>query len=161
MSGAKLRKQDWEHRLHVLSAWQKWQHGTPGHFDDGATYRAVLDGCAVTVRALCDIIDVTCAFKGKTLSHGSNRMLELLNCCKKAGRPVVLALPNESQRCLLEVLYLGNRAVAHPVDGELDHKVGAKEMKAAINTVLGWLAARKSKWPGLLAVPNKYFETIK
>jgi len=88
-------------------------------------------------------------------------MLDLLSCCKKAGKPQVLALSNESQRCLLEVLYLGNRAVAHPVDGELDHKVGAHEMKAAINTVLGWLVADKSTWPGLAAVPNHYFESIK
>src|ERR1043166_2357713 len=105
MSGANLRSQDWEHRLHILSAWQMWRHGGPSGFDDGATYRAVLDGCVVTIRALCDILAVGCNFDRATLSQGPSRMRELISCCKR-GKPVLLNLSNESQRCFLEVLYL-------------------------------------------------------
>ena len=162
MPTSRLRTRDWEHRLHVLRAWRRWgQPLSSGDRDEGATYRAVLDGCAVTIRALCSIIGVTCNFKGKTLPQRANRILELINCCNKAGRPLVESLPEENQRCLLEVLYLGNRAVAHPDDGGLDHRVGPKEMTCAINTVLGWLAAKESKWPDLAAVPKEYRQTIK
>src|SRR2546426_845047 len=140
MSGLNLRSQDWEHRLHVLSAWRTWRNGGPRGFDDGATYRAVLDGCAVTVRALCYVLDLKCKFEGKNISQGANRMCELINCCNLAGKRQLVALPKDSQRCLLEVLFLGNRAVAHPGDGDLDHKVDKLEMTVAINTILGWLA---------------------
>ena len=88
-------------------------------------------------------------------------MSELLNCCNNSGKPLLLALPRDSQKCLLEVLYLGNRAVAHPAEGNLDHRVGRNEMTVAINTVLGWLAAKKSKWPALASVPRQHFESIK
>lgn len=160
MSATNLRSQDWEHRLHVLWAWRTWRHVLTSDRDEGATYRAVLDGCAVTLRALCGIIGVKCHFKKKQLSNGQNRIRELLDCCTD-GRDLVDALPEENQRCLLEVLYLGNRAVAHPDDGALDHKVGRDEMTVAINTVLGWLAKRKRQWPALAAVPKEFLEPIK
>ena len=146
MPAPNLRSQDWEHRLHVLWAWRKWRHVSTSNRDEGATYRAVLDGCAVTLRALCDIFGVKCHFGNKTLSHGQNRIRELLKCCSDRDG-LVRALSEEDQRCLLEVLYLGNRAVAHPSDGGLDHKVGSHEMTFAINAVLHWLASKRSQWP--------------
>jgi hypothetical protein len=159
-SATNLRSQDWEHRLYVLWAWRKWRHVSTSGRDEGATYRAVLDGCAVTLRALCEILGVECQFKNKTLSNGQNRIVELLDSCR-TGKPKVLALSDEHQRCLLEVLYLANRAVAHPADGSLDHKVGSHEMTLAINTVLDWLATKRSRWPALAAVPKEFLETIK
>jgi hypothetical protein len=160
MSASNLRPEDWEHRLHVLWAWRKWRYVSTSDRDEGATYRAVLDGCAVTLRALCGILGVKCHFGNRTLSDGQNRIQELLDCCAN-GNALVRALPEENQRCLLEVLYLGNRAVAHPDDGALDHKVSPDEMTIAINTVLGWLANRRSKWPALAAVSNEFLEPIK
>ena len=73
----------------------------------------------------------------------------------------MLGLSDEHQRCLLEVLYLANRAVAHPADGSLDHKVTSHEMTVAINTVLGWLATERSRWPALAKVPKEFLEDIK
>jgi len=160
MTGINLRTTDWEYRLHVLWAWRKWRFVSTGDRDEGATYRAVLDGCAVTLRALCGIIGVKCHFKNKRLSNEQNRTRELLNCCT-TGKALMLALSQENQRCLLEALYLGNRAVAHPDDGALDHKVGPDEMTVAINTVLGWLAKRRRQWPALAAVPEEFLEPIK
>jgi hypothetical protein len=82
MAGKNLRTTDWEHRLHVLWAWRICRrYATSGDRDEGATYRAVLDGCAITVRALCSIIGVGCSFKDKPLSNGQNRTQELLGCC--------------------------------------------------------------------------------
>jgi hypothetical protein len=61
----------------------------------------------------------------------------------------------------LEVLYLGNRAVAHPKDGQgLDHKAGEHEMTSTINTVLKWLTERKSQWPELEHVRKEFLESI-
>jgi hypothetical protein len=154
-----LRKQDWEHRLHVLSAWRTWNHDVIPDCDNGATYRAVLDGCAVTVRALCRSIGVECNFKEATQSNSLNRLEWLLRFCTR-GKDRVHALSQDNQRCLLEVLYLGNRAVAHPEDGDLDHRVRQSEMTIAINTVLDWLASEKSKWPGLQAIPDTFFEHV-
>jgi hypothetical protein len=159
MSVTNLRSQDWEHRLHVLWAWRKWRHVSTSDRDEGATYRAVLDGCAVTLRALCGILGVKCNFENKRLSDAQNRMRELLDYCR-LGKSKVLALPDEHQRCLLEVLYLANRAVAHPVDGSLDHKVGPHEMTLAINVVLDWLASTKSQWPELNNVPTEFLDPI-
>jgi hypothetical protein len=61
----------------------------------------------------------------------------------------------------LEVLYLGNRAVAHPKDGiGLDHKAGEHEMTSTINTVLKLLTERKSQWPELEGVRKGFLEPI-
>jgi hypothetical protein len=161
MHATKLRSQDWEHRLHVLWAWREWRSVNTADRNKGATYRAVLDGCAVTIRALCEILDVTCQFKNKTLSEGTQRLDDLLGCCGSAGKPLVQTLSTEDQRCLLEVLYLGNRAVAHPKDGHLDHRVRPPEMTSAINTVLGWLRARARDWPALDAVDKEFLRLIR
>jgi hypothetical protein len=149
-----LRKKDWEHRLTILQAWRTWCDETKEpKLDNGATYRAVPDGCAITVRALCGILDVKCYSGKKAISDGPNRLAELLTyCCR--GKPEVEALAAEAQRCLLEVLYLGNRAVAHPDDGNLDHKVERPEMISAISTVLTWLTARARRWPELAMVSS-------
>ena len=85
----------------------------------------------------------------------------MLACCG-SGKNLLDKLHPEDQRCLLEVLYLGNRAVAHPKDGTgLDHKAGEPEMTSAINTVLKWLTERKSQWPELAKVPKEFLEPIK
>ena len=162
MAKTKLRTTDWEHRLHVLWAWRKCrQYATSGNCDEGAIYRAVLDGCAITVRALCSIIGVECDFANKNLSDGESRMQELFACCDP-GQDLLAKLPTEDQRCLLEVLYPGNRAVAHPKDGKgLDHKAGEHEMTSTINTVLKWLTERKLQWRALAAVPKDFLEPIK
>ena len=159
MTSTNLRLTDWEHRLHVLWAWRKRRHVPGGGRDDVATNCAVKDGCAVTLRAICLLIGVKCNFRDKTLSSGPSRLQDLLKCCS-AGQPLVLALGQEDQRCLLEVLYLGNRAVAHPGDGQLDHKVDVREMTVAINVVLGWLAQKKSLWPELKNVSQDMLEPI-
>jgi hypothetical protein len=161
MSGTNLRTTDWEHRLHVLWAWRQCRrYATTGDRDDGAIYRAVLDGCAITVRALCSIVGVECDFTGKTITDGKSRVEQLLACCTK-GKDLVCRLSSEDRRCLLEVLYLGNRAVAHPKDGKgLDHKAGEHEMTSTINTVLKWLTERKSQWPELEGVRKELLETI-
>jgi hypothetical protein len=155
-----LRKKDWEHRLTILQAWRTWCDETKEpKLDNGATYRAVLDGCAITVRAICGILDVKCYFGNKAISDGPNRLAELLTCCCR-GKPEVETLATEAQRCLLEVLYLGNRAVAHPDNGNLDHKVGHTEMTSAINTVLTWLAVRTKLWPELAMVSPDLLKLI-
>jgi hypothetical protein len=52
---------------------------------------------------------------------------------------------------LLEVLFLGNRAVAHPDDGgSPDHQVDEPMMTAAINVVLRLLVARAETLPNLM-----------
>jgi hypothetical protein len=161
MSGANLRTTDWKHRLHVLWAWRICRrYATSGDRDEGAIYRAVLDGCAITVRALCLAIGVKCNFQNQTISDGKNRTQELFVRCT-LGKDLLGKLPLEDQRCLLEVLYLGNRAVAHPDDGGLDHKTGEPEMTSTINTVLKWLTERKSQWPELAKVPKEFLEPIK
>ena len=160
MSGTNLKTTDWEHRLNNLLAWRKWRHAANGNSDERATYGVVLDGCAVTVRALCDIIGVKCYFEGETISQGQNRTQELFNCCNKVGKGLVSKLPLENQRCLLEVLYLGNRAIAHPKEGGLYHEVGKDEITVAINIVLHWLANKKSEWPELAKVPKEFLEPI-
>ena len=119
-----LHIQDWQHRLQVLWAWRKWKLVNTSDRDDGATYRAVLDGCAITIRALCDILGVKCDFRNKSPCNGPERTIELLDCCKQ-GRDQMEALKSEDQSCLLEVLYLANRAIAHARDGDLDHKVSS------------------------------------
>jgi hypothetical protein len=48
---------------------------------------------------------------------------------------------------LLEVLFLANRCVAHPNDGEIDHEATHEMMKSAINTVLCWI--QSSRFPGV------------
>ena len=160
MSSPNLRPQDWEHRLHILWAWRKWRNVNTANRDEGATYRAVLDGCAVTLRALCYMVGIKCHFGHAVLSDGPNRLSELISCCK-VGSSLVASLPPDNQRCLLEVLYLGNRAVAHSGDGGLDHKVGPQEMTVAINTVLDLLSSRKTQWPELAQVPQEFLDPIK
>ena len=160
MAVANLRTTDWEHRLHVLWAWRKCrQYATSGNRDEGAIYRAVLDGCAITVRALCLMIGVKCNFEGLTISDEKDRTQELLARCK-AGKDLLGKLPLEDQRCLLEVLYLGNRAIAHPDDGGPDHKAGEHEMTFTINIILKWLTERKSQWTELEGVPKEFLEPI-
>jgi hypothetical protein len=160
MSGAKLRTQDWEHRLHVLGAWRKWRHMSGAGGEDGMTYRAVLDGCAVTVRALCYALGVRCHFGKAAISNGPTRLAELMaQCSDKTG--LMKALSPDEQRAVLEVLYLGNRAVAHPDDGiGLDHHAGPNEMTVTINLLFTWLAAQKGVWPDLAAVPANCFQAI-
>jgi hypothetical protein len=162
MPAQNLRTQDWEHRLGVLSAWRKWRHYESAVGDDGTTYRAVLDGCAVTLRTLCSVAGVKCHFGNfcnMALSGDPQRTKELLDRCTQ-GRDHVLALPPEAQRCILEALYLANRAVAHPNDGGTDHRCGATGMTLAINTLIGWLLARKSEWPPLNSVQPDFLRTI-
>ena len=158
MSGPNLRITDWEHRLHVLWAWRiHRRYVTTNSRDDGAIYRAILDGCAITLRALCQIIGVGCNFKDEPMTEGNDRIQQLLDCCWEQGRNVICKLSLEDQRCLLEVLYLGNRAVAHPKDGQgLDHKAGYQEMTSAINTVLKWLTERKCQWPELEGIQKNF-----
>jgi hypothetical protein len=157
----KLRTTDWEHRLHVLWAWRECRrYEKSGNRDEGAIYRAVLDGCAITVRALCSIIGIECNFNNQIISDGKNRMQELLRACKK-GKDLISKLPQEDLKCLLEVLYLGNRAVAHSKDGSgLDHKAGGHEMTSTINTVIKLLTERKSQWPELQSVRKDFLEPI-
>lgn len=131
-----------------------------GGRDEVAINCAVMDGCAVTLRALCYIVGVSCNFKNMPCASGQNRTQDLFNCCNKNGQALVSALTQQNQRCLLEVLYLGNRAVAHPADGNIDHKVGMAEMTGAINVVLDWLVKRKTQWPALGNVPNELLESI-
>jgi hypothetical protein len=112
------------------------------------------------VRALCSIIGVDCNFRNLTLDDKKDRTQQLLAPCNP-GKDLLSKLPLEDQRCLLEVLYLGNRAVAHPKDGKgLDHKTGEHEMTSTINTVLKWLTERKSQWPELEGVRKEFLETI-
>jgi hypothetical protein len=161
MSGENLRTTDWQHRLHVLCAWRICRrYANGGDRNEGAIYRAVLDGCAITVRALCSIIGVDCNFIKLTLDNKKDRAQQLLVLCDP-GKDLLNELPLEDRRCLLEVLYLGNRAVAHPKDGKgLDHKAGEREMTSTINTVLKWLTERKSQWPELERVSKEFLEPI-
>ena len=160
MAKIKLRTTDWEHRLHILWAWRKClQYSASRNCDEGAIYRAVLDGCAITVRALCIIVGVKCNFEKQTISDDQNRIQQLIACCKP-GKDLLEKLPLEEQRCLLEVLYLGNRAIAHPDDGGLDHKAGENEMTSTINTILKWLTERKLKWPELESVRKEFLEPV-
>ena len=155
-----LHIQDWQHRLLVLWAWRKWKFVNTSDRDDGATYRAVLDGCAITIRALCDILGVRCDFRNKLPSDGPDRFEELLRCCNNEGIKYLEKLEPEIQSCLLEVLYLANRAIAHPQDGLLDHKVTRKEMTSAVNTVLDWLKTKESEWPELKEVDQDFLTII-
>ena len=61
---------------------------------------------------------------------------------------------------MLEVLFLGNRAVAHPKDGALTHKVRRTEMTSAINTLLRWLDAKRSSFPELALVGTDLLQPI-
>ena len=138
-----MRVQDWKHRLTVLRAWQSWCDikTMPNFPASRATYCAVLDGCAITVRALCQELGVGANFKGwatKLRAHAGKRILAMMECCQDTGGKVA-GLDDERRRCFLEVLYLANRAVAHPQDGDLDHAVDRHEMTSAINTLLQWL----------------------
>lgn len=147
----------------VLKAWHTWCHeGKEPEVDDGATYRAVLDGCAITVRALCYLVGVECQFRHfeQQLFRTTERFDALLVCCNTGKELVTELRSREEQRCLLEVLFLGNRAVAHPGDELLDHKVGHPEMTSAINTVLQWLTAKKGAWSELAAVSDLLFQPI-
>jgi hypothetical protein len=158
-----MRPQDWEHRLTVLRAWQYWhdERCIPDFPGRAQTYRAVLDGCAITVRALCQAVGVRADFRNFAAAR-SDRTAALLDCCKK-GRNLVEALAPTAKRDFLEVLYLGNRAVAHPDDGDetqLDHKVGQPEMTSAINTLLRWLIANQTSFSGLQAVSPALLQAI-
>ena len=158
-----MRVQDWEHRLTVLRAWQYWYDGSriPDFPGRDQTYRAVLDGCAITVRALCQVVGVRADFRSFDAGR-SDRTEALLACCKK-GRDLVEALDPNARQHLLEVLYLGNRAVAHPDDGDeaaLDHKVGQPEMTSAINTLLRWLVDKQPSFSGLQGVPPALLQPI-
>ena len=151
--GAKLSAEDWKHRLLILWAWRQMRCVCTAERDKAATYRAVLDGCAVTIRALCDIIGVSFNFRANSIKE-ENRTEDLLKCCKR-GKQIVDALIAEDQRCVAEVLYLANRAVAHPADGDIAHKAGPHEMTVAINTVLSWLKGKSSQWNALNEVPQE------
>lgn len=158
-----MRPQDWEHRLTVLRAWQCWNGSSriPDFPGRDQTYRAVLDGCAITVRALCQTVGVRADFRNFAAAR-SDRTAALLDCCKK-GRDLVQALDPKARQHLLEVLYLGNRAVAHPDDGdetELDHRVGQPEMTSAINTLLQWLVDKQTSFSGLQSVPPALLQAI-
>ncbi len=158
-----MRSQDWEHRLTVLRAWQYWndRNDIPDFPGRDQTYRAVLDGCAITVRALCQVVGVRANFR-KFDAARANRAAALLECCHK-GKDLVEELDSDEQRHILEVLFLGNRAVAHPDEGdegELDHKVGQMEMTSAINTLLGWLVKKRTSFPGLEVVPPGLLQAV-
>jgi hypothetical protein len=137
-SKSELQRADWEHRLQVLWAWRHCRGIDSSDRDQGAIYRAVLDGCAITIRSLCNLLGVGCNFQNLTICEGSERVKELFKGCS-TGEGRIEALSLEERRCLLEVLYLANRAVAHPKDGKIDHKAGGCEMTVAINVVLSWL----------------------
>jgi hypothetical protein len=173
-----LTKSDWEHRLSILQSWKYWHKNPidPGRIDPNLdyriTYNAVIDGCAITVRALClcfglhlKAVDgqgglISMPKTDQTIPGSSDaRHQVLLDFCKKSIKPdnpvatAFLTGPKElQQRCLLEVLFLANRCVAHPNDGDLYHEVSPEKMKSAINTVLSWL--RSSAFPGLAEVPQ-------
>ena len=152
-----LRSQDWEHRLHVLSAWRKWGKISGCSEEDGATYRAVLDGCAVTIRALCYTLGIGCNFRNFSVSVSKDRLVALQESCN-VGRDRLDLLEPEKKRCLLEVLYLGNRAVAHPQDGDLDHAVGRTEMTMAIDTVIGMINGRRDEFPEIDGVQKTFLK---
>jgi hypothetical protein len=133
--------------------------------DRGDTYRAVLDGCAITLRALCCQVGVSAIFTKDRIPDGlpsdpDKRHEVMMDSCVKAGKERIAGLAQEEQRCLLEVLYLANRAVAHPQDGELDHKVGRREMTTAINTLLQWLTAKRASLSGLELDLSELLRTI-
>jgi hypothetical protein len=174
----KLNADDWKHRLELLRTWHSWRDyarepDTVPAFDnengnDGRrnTYNAVVDACAITVRALCEVLELKAVFttleKKQQFAQGDRHGALMACCCqKKSGFRLIQQLGDKNEQlCLLEVLFLGNRAVAHPCDGGLDHKVGPVEMTSAINTLLRWLqteestkvqiSAVKAERPGLL-----------
>lgn len=125
----------------------------------GSSYRAVLEGCAITVRSLCDVLGIKCNFNNPTVSNGQNRLNELLSACS-VGETRIESLGPDKQRHLLAVLYLANRAVAHPADGGLDHNVGHEEMTSAINTLLGWLTVTPPPFLELAQVKAEFLKQI-
>ena len=147
----------------VLRAWQYWYDPdkAPDFPGRDQTYRAVLDGCAITLRALCQAVGVRANFKNFDAAR-ADRIAALVECCHR-GRNLVEGLDSEAKRSILEALYLGNRAVAHPDEGDesqLDHKVGQPEMTSAINTLLRWLVANRTSLSGLDAVPPHLLQAI-
>jgi hypothetical protein len=178
-----LTKSDWEHRLSILQSWKYWHKNPidPGRIDPNLdyriTYNAVIDGCAITVRALCLCFGLSLKAvdgQGRLISlpktdqtiPGSSeaRHQALLACCKtnSVAHPFAaafLADPKDLQQlCLLEVLFLANRCVAHPNGGDLYHEVSPEKMKSAINTLLSWL--RSSAFPGLADVPQSLLDPL-
>lgn len=157
MAAPNMTKEDWEHRLHVLSSWRRWHFLAAKIENDGAIYRGLLDGCAITVRALCAPLGIGSNFKNLTISPDpAVRQGQLLHhCIDKEG--LVHALAGDEQRCVLEVLYLANRAIAHPADGNLFHAAGDHEMSLAIKVLLGWLKSKQPLWPELAKVHDDFF----
>jgi hypothetical protein len=169
----KLRPDDWEHRLMLLRAWQSWRDyikypDTVPAFDnrdgnDGRrnSYNAVIDGCAITVRALCQVLDLYASFKqfeSKLQNARNDRHDALMACCNSglAGFNLINGLDDRNERLrLLEVLFLGNRAVAHPRGGMVDHAVSPIEMTSAINTLLQWLQTENATKAEIAAVKAK------
>jgi hypothetical protein len=167
-----LSSDDWEHRLMLLRAWQSWRDyarypETVPAFDcqggnDGRrnSYNAIIDGCAITVRALCKVLDLDAYFKDfelKLQSAQGDRHKALLVCCNKKlpGFALLGQFGDDERLPLLEVLFLGNRAVAHPRDGKLGHAVGPIEMTSAINTLLRWLQTEEATKAEISAVKAK------
>ncbi len=169
-----LRVQDWEHRIGILQAWRHWknydehdQEKCRASFcaDFGPhTYRAVLDGCAITIRALLGVYGITCNFRG-----APRDAVEAFNEKRKwfyQYWPMLHSLSPAQKMSLFEVIYLSNRPVAHPGDGTgLDHKVGKSEMTGAIDAILFWLAQSEQAQdqPGLdqlLQTKPKYFSDV-
>jgi len=161
-----MAKRDWEHRLMVLRAWRTWcdEVNMPNFPDRDDTYRAVLDGCAITVRALCVMLEVGAQFTDLEKKHASllaqGDRSTALRRCYNGDLKRLDALDAEERRCMLEVLFLGNRAVAHPKDGALTHKVRRTEMTSAINTLLRWLDAKRSSLPELALVGADLLQPI-
>jgi hypothetical protein len=123
-----LDEHDWGHRLGILAAWrhvlalppllEKEQNPRLAATYE-ALYGATLDGCAITIRALCYGLEISYDFKPFD-EKASNRRSELERCISKGKKSVAaLTTDAEEQRCLLEVLFPGNRAVAHPFQGKL------------------------------------------
>ena len=85
---AQLRPQDWEHRLQVLWGWRHKPSLTTPDRDLGSVARAVLDGCAITVRALCAACGIRADFKnpGEEAKDNEGRARELFNCIYRGKR---------------------------------------------------------------------------
>jgi len=134
-------------------------------------YRAVKDGCAITIRAFCLCFGLNLVAIDRRTGRvrpiprtdranpasSDVRREALLSCCMNVRfqeSPVAAAFisgpKDHQQMCLLEVLFLANRCVAHPTDGDIDHEAGPEEMKSAINSIFGWL--RASNFPGISEV---------
>jgi hypothetical protein len=160
-----LRPEDWEHRLQVLWGWRHKPSLTTSDRDLGSVARAVLDGCAITVRALCTACGIRAQFKkfGEEAKDDEGRARELLNRIHP-GQEIVGKLPHDDQIALLEVLFLANRAVAHPADGgSIDHRVGEHAMTTAINVILRLLKEKAAELPNLkktLDSKPEYFTPI-